>query len=86
MSKLERGTGYYGLFMGQELVRVQKSDGHDNLCQIELLDGRKMEFLIIKEKFSLIGLCKLVVRLVQDEKLPDATITISPLRARSESS
>lgn len=79
MSKLKRGTAYYGLFEKQELVRVIKSRDHDNLCMVQLYDGREIEFWIKKEKFALLGLCSISVGAVSNPTLPDMDIWICPL-------
>lgn len=74
MKKLRINRDYYGLILG-ELVCFNANSNVEAV--LTLLDGRSISVRIIKEKWSLLGMCKLEVELTAGSQSIESDLVIA---------
>lgn len=79
MSKIQPGTLYYGM-LERNLVQIVTEKNNPNFFKIKTLSNIEMVCRITKEKFSLLGHCKIVAYAVADRELEHKlNIVICPM-------
>ena len=79
MSRLEPATLYYAM-LNSNLVQLVTEKNRSDVCLVRTLSERQLECRIVKEKFALLGHCKLVLRpMLSAGSQEDMAITVLAL-------